>query len=75
MKYFLRYQDDYLEDSKEYPRKSAAIAAYVDTATELWRYGQTIEASIHIANSRDDLVEYPDYVLSFNGKRVKVEPA
>lgn len=38
------------------------------TARELARYGQSIEASIHIADNRDELDEYPDYVLSLGSR-------
>lgn len=73
--YFLRMGGDYLDDAKPYATKQAAIEAYAETARELARYGQTTEASIHVAESFDDLQEYPDFALSL-GKRggVKIEP-
>jgi hypothetical protein len=61
---YLRFQDDYLEDAKAYQSKSAAIEAYRETMEELGRFGQRIEASLHIANSKAELAEYPDFVLS-----------
>ena len=45
---------------------------FLRTARELDRFGQTVEASLHIAKSKDLINEYPDYVLSlgkFGGLR------
>ena len=64
MTYFLRYQDDYLEEAEPYRTKTEAINAFQATAEELARYDQRIEATIHIADSMDDLQEYPDFVLT-----------
>jgi hypothetical protein len=61
---FLRMGSDYLDDAAPYRTVTAAREAYAETARELGRYGQSIEASIHLADSRDALQEYPDYVLS-----------
>jgi hypothetical protein len=62
--YFLRIDNDYLKDSKAFNTKSGAVAFFRRTATELARYGQACTASIHIAPRMDDVVEYPDFVLS-----------
>lgn len=43
---------------------TAACAAFKISADAMGRFGQTIEASIHIAKNRNELAEYPDYVLS-----------
>ena len=67
---YLRMGDDYLEDATRCPRLGDAKAMFMEAARELDRYGQRIEASIHIADLHSkrlgysDLHEYPDYVLS-----------
>ena len=70
--YFLRIGDDFLEDAVGFETLKSACNEFEDIAAELHMYGQNIEASIHIAPSIGDVVEYPDYVLSYNG-RVIVE--
>ena len=47
-----------------YPKVSDAVAAFKETARELCRSGQGIDAAIHIAKKRSLIDEYPDYVLS-----------
>ncbi|MBJ9659066.1 hypothetical protein [Burkholderia gladioli] len=76
MAYFLRMGDDYLEDAVKHGTKADAIAAFRETSDELDRYGQSITASIHIADTMEEVVEYPDFVLE-RGPRggVKVERA
>jgi len=76
MAYFLRMGADYLEDAVKYTSKAGAIDAFRETSDELDRYGQSISASLHIADTLDDVVEYPDFVLE-RGPRggVKVERA
>lgn len=72
--YFLRIGDDILNDAVPYLTKSSAIEAYSKIARKLDRYGQKIDASIHIADSMSEVVEYPDYVLSLGPRGgVKVE--
>lgn len=66
--YFLRMGDDYLEDSMGFKTLKGARDEFEDTAAELFMYGQSIQASIHKAPSIDEVVEYPDYVLSYDGK-------
>jgi hypothetical protein len=66
--YFLRMGDDYLDDSIGFKTLKCARDKYKDTAAELFMYGQSIQASIHKAPSIDEVVEYPDYVLSYDGK-------
>lgn len=76
MAYFLRIGGDYLEDAVEYRTKTEAINAYKNTARELAKFGQGLEASIHIGDSRDEVVEYPDFVLSLGPRGgVRVERA
>jgi hypothetical protein len=60
---YLRYQDEPLDEAKFFQSKGAAVDAFERTARELDRYGQKIEASLHLGN-KDDLSEYPDFVLS-----------
>jgi hypothetical protein len=74
--YFLRIGADYLEDSRAYQTKRGAVAAFGRVARDLARYGQTIDASIHIAPRAADTVEYPDFVLSLGPRGgVRVESA
>lgn len=74
--YFLRLGSDYLEDAAAYRRKSSAVAVFAESARELARYGQRLEASIHVADTRDELAEYPDFVLSLGPRGgVRVEAA
>lgn len=75
-KYFLRLGDDLLESARPYRTRAAAIAAYLDVARELARYGQGIDATVHLAPNRDATVEYPDLVLSLGPRGgVKVDRA
>jgi hypothetical protein len=62
--YFLRIGDDALESARAYQTKTGAIAAYGRVARELWAYGQSIDATVHIAPRPDDVAECPDFVLS-----------
>lgn len=74
MKTYLRIGSDYLEDAKRYRSKKAAIAAYHHVASELARYEQQIDASLHYARTKDDLHEYPDFILSLGPRGgVRVE--
>lgn len=47
-----------------YPSLSAAKRAYTLVAEDLGRFGQVIEATIHLANTESEVAEYPDFVLS-----------
>ncbi len=64
MKCFLRYAHEYLEDSIPFNSISDAKFDFENTAKELDRYGQHIEASIHIAKDVESLNEYPEFVLT-----------
>ena len=66
MKTYLRLGADTLDQARRYKSKAAAIAAYAETARELARYGQAIDASLHYARSRDALHEYPDVTLGLS---------
>jgi hypothetical protein len=61
---YLRIGSDYLDDAVRYPTLGAAKDAYRDCAYQLDRFGQSIEASIHIAPSKAELAECPDFVLT-----------
>jgi hypothetical protein len=73
MKYFLRIGTDTLDDAVPYRTLSEAKRAFREVAEELDRYGQSIEASVHIAAKAIEVVEYPDLLLSFEDGRVKGE--
>jgi hypothetical protein len=64
MFYFLRYDNDYLDAALKFAYKKNAINHFRNTAEDLSRYEQHVEATLHIANFRDELVEYPDFVLT-----------
>jgi hypothetical protein len=76
MKTYLRIGSDYLDDAKRYRSKKAAIAEFKHVASELARYEQRIDASLHYARNYDELHEYPDFVLSLGPRGgVKIERA
>ena len=62
--YFLRVDNDALEDARAYQTLRGAQFAFGIVAKELDRYGQRCSATIHIAPRMADVVEYPDYVLT-----------
>lgn len=62
MKCFLKFSSDH--DYTECKSIAYAKAEFMAVAKQLDRYGQRIEASIHIAQNSDEIAEYPDYVLS-----------
>ena len=66
--FFLRMGTDSLDDAVAYPVVYRSLEScknvFREVANDLARYGQEIEATVHIAESRDALDEYPDYVLS-----------
>lgn len=64
MKAYLHYPDIPLEHAQVFRSITAACAAFKITADAVGCLGQAIEASVHIAKNRSELVEYPDYVLS-----------
>lgn len=66
--YFLRIDNDYLEDAKAFNTKTGAVAYFRRTAQELAQYGQECSATIHIAPRPDDVAEYPDFVLSLGSR-------
>ena len=61
---FLRLGDDPLEDAEYHPTIRSAMAVYQSAAIQLNRYGQRLDATLHLVDGPDDTpVEYPDYVL------------
>ena len=62
--YYLRMGNDCLDEAERHATLRDAVAAFREVANELGRYGQRIEASVHIAAKRSECDEYPDYVLS-----------
>jgi hypothetical protein len=74
--WYLRIGDDTLEEALRFAQKVDAVSEYRRVAKELAQYGQAIDASLHIAPSRAEVVEYPDFVLSLNESgRVVTEQA
>lgn len=62
---YLRIGSDYLEDASRCQSVNHAVDKYRSMVDEFNRFGNTPpEASIHIAKSKDELQEYPDFVLS-----------
>ena len=64
MNCYLQYAGEYPDQAIRCHSISRAVAHFTETAHELYRFEQRITASIHIAESRDEIAEYPDYVLS-----------
>lgn len=62
--YFLQYQTTYPEKPERHASLKDAKEAFLEVASDLARYGQSIEASVHIAATRYEIAEYPDYALS-----------
>jgi hypothetical protein len=61
---YLRLGGDTLEQAKEHLTIGEAMESYRATMEELYDLGQGITASIHIADARAAVAEYPDYILS-----------
>jgi hypothetical protein len=70
---YLRFENDTLDEALAYKSLRNAKSEYERVAQELYRYGQGISATIHMAQSPETLDEYPDLVLTFDGKRVRTE--
>jgi len=68
MKCYLRYQSDYLAQAEACRSIAEAKHKYLCAAQQLDRYGQKIEATIHIPTASGELLEYPDYLLSLSPK-------
>ena len=75
-RYYLRMGDDDLDQARRYRTRADALAAFGHVARELARYGQVLDASVHLAASRDQLAESPDLVLSLGPRGgIQVERA
>jgi len=61
--YYLRIEQDYLTQAKPYPSLEDAHAGFAEVASYLARVGQYIQASVHVGDSIDEIVEYPDYLF------------
>ena len=73
-KCYLRFSGDMPSDAKGYRSIKDARLAYLRTARELAKYGQSIEASLHFVDVFDgDYAEYPDRVLSLSDRGSIVE--
>jgi len=64
MKYFfLQFQSDTQERPERHISLNDAKEAFLEVASELAQHGQRIEATVHIAPTRYEIAEYPDYRL------------
>jgi hypothetical protein len=72
MKCYLHLGDDTLDRAKEYHTIAIACSAYRRQAEALALHGQCLTAALHIAPSRDQLQEYPDYTLTLNERGILV---
>lgn len=63
MNVYLRMGGIPLRDAIHCPSIRQAKQDFLATAQGLSRYGQSLDASIHIASREGNLKEYPDYVL------------
>lgn len=61
---YLRIANDDINEATRCRSIAYAKGEFMAAAQELDGYGQRIEASIHIADTWDEVDEYPDYVLS-----------
>ena len=74
--YFLRIGTDTLGEALAYHSKREAVAAFGRVARELDQYGQTIDATVHMAPRPSAVVEYPDFILTLGPRGgVRVEAA
>lgn len=64
MKCYLRIDSDYLVDALPHSSIESAKNEYERIARQLENFGQRCEASIHIAKNKNDLQEYPNYLLA-----------
>jgi hypothetical protein len=68
MKCFLRFEADSLDDAEECSSIAQAVRVFEIAARECDRYGQKLEATVHIADSREELAEYPDLLLRLGAR-------
>lgn len=62
--FFLQFQSGTPEKPERHASLKDAKAAFLEVATELAQHGQSIVATVHIAPTRYEIAEYPDYALS-----------
>ena len=68
--YFLCIGDTSIDDAERYTTLAAAKDRFWMCAVELARYGgPVVQATLHIAERRDEVVEYPDFVLSLGPRQ------
>ena len=73
--FYLCFVGPYPEFERHASKKDASLA-FLEVARDLDRYGQAIEATLHIAPNRDEIAEYPDFVLSLGPRGgLKIEGA
>lgn len=60
---YLRIGADDITEAQRCISVAAAKREFGRVARDLARFGQAIEGTIHIADSRWDVAEYPDFVL------------
>jgi len=73
---YLLFSTDTPDQAQRHNSKASAVEAFRDVAVELDQYGQAIEATLHYAEKRAEIAEYPDFVLSLGPRGgVKVERA
>jgi len=65
-KYYLCYAGGaaFMHEYECYHAKHECLDSFRRTAEDLGRFGQAIEASVHIAPKRAEIAEHPDFVLS-----------
>ena len=62
---YLRFGNQYLEESERYASITKAVKDYRRYAQESMRHGCTLDAAtLHIAANHEELHEYPDWMLS-----------
>lgn len=66
MKCYLMYAGTLYPEYEAHRSLGDAKAEFFEAATQLAGYGQTLQASLHIAKSEELIDEYPDYVLSLS---------
>lgn len=74
---FLRYQDDYLDDATFFTCIDDAKADFKKVTRDPWRFGQSLEATIHIIWDEDVAqfnIEPGDKVGQFDGLKVEEYP-
>lgn len=66
MKCYLRMGSDTLEEAKRCYSLTNAKHRFAKIARELAQFGQEIDATVHIAQTREELTEDADYHLALS---------